>query len=176
MLYNTSWHGILWNADIELTQGDDAENADAVEVDIIAMCDGYLIFAECKNRLLSEQDKRNPERRRDKLDEIKTQLEREIKVAIAMEAQLFLFATLEEEIPDEIQEFISRQDEQYDRLRVRLLSANELLQGRFFTEESDRRRVSYHEIVGELLLPPMYQDENCSSMDANWPYGSETLW
>jgi len=176
VLYNTSWHGILWNADIELAQRDDAENADAVEVDIIAMCDGYLIFAECKNRLLSEQDKMNPERRRDKLDEIKTQLEQEIKVAIAMEAQLFLFATLEEETPDEIQEFISRQDEQYDRLRVRLLSANELLQGQFITEESDRRRISYHEIVGELLLPPTYQDGNCSSKDANWPYGSETLW
>jgi hypothetical protein len=93
-----------------------------------------------------------------------------------MEAQLFLVATLEEEIPDEIQEFISWQDEQNDRLHVRLLSANELLLGQFITEESDKRRTSFHEIAGELLFPPLYQDEECSSKDTNWQDDAETLW
>lgn len=174
VLYETAIDSLIWQADVNLSKmGIDDEK---IEIDIIAMCDGYLIIAECKNSFLpserpnenEEQRQRRMEKTEEEIDKLKRQLEREIKVAIEMKVHLFLFATLEENIPSEIVEFIEAQDAMYDRLCVRLLPASELIDGKFQRPDGEHRQTTMFNIAGSSVLPPFVQDDDCEKRDPNW--------
>jgi len=170
LLYETASHGLIWQADINLTK-----NMETTEIDIIAMCDGYLVLTECKNSFMPFQ-KIQKKKIQEAIQKLKSQLEREIKVAVDMEAHLFLFATLEKNIPPEIIEFIQEQDAKYEKLHVRLVTRSELMNGKFHLPEKHERLITMSDIARNYILPPFYKDDNCSSEDENWPHGAVSMW
>jgi hypothetical protein len=174
VLYETALDGLIWQADVNLEKIDNRD--EKIEIDIIAMCDGYLIVVECKNSFLpserpnenEEQQQRRIEKTEEKIEELKQQLEREIKVAIDMKAHLFLFATLEENIPIEIIEFIEAQDAMYDSLCIRLLPSSELMDGKFQRPDGENRQTTMYNIAGSSVLPPFFESDDCEETDPNW--------
>ncbi|MBC8097998.1 MAG: hypothetical protein H7Y11_01025, partial [Armatimonadetes bacterium] len=149
--------GFAWQPDVKLKDKDAKE----IELDIIAMCDGYLIVVECKNTLLLTSEGRKKEA----IDELKAQLQRGIEAAIILGARLFLLATLEREIPTEIKEFIQAQDEKYQEIHIRLLIRSELIEGRFQERSINDNYQLMQNILGRYDFLPYYFDENCYSED-----------
>lgn len=172
VLYETALDGLIWQADVNLLK---VEHTEAIEIDIIAMCDGYLVVAECKNRFLPykkpNEDEETRQSRESKTEQeikdLKLQLERDINFALDIKAHLFLFATLEENIPTEIIEFIKEQDAIYDRLCVRLLSSSELMEGKFQRPDGENRQTTMYNIAGSSILPPFFESDDCSQPDPN---------
>jgi hypothetical protein len=123
LLHRSSQYSMMWQAGYELRKTASGDNT-VVEIDLIAMCDGLLIVAECKN---SFDD--STEEARDKL---KKQLLRNIETAKSIDAAIFFFATLRETVSSEIIEFLKSIDKAESTLAVRLATREELLEGRLF--------------------------------------------
>lgn len=175
LLHETALNDLIWQADIKLRKAEDE-----IELDIIAMCDGCLIVAECKNTFLpiekpNEDEVTRRQKKQKAVETLKSQLEREINASIELGAHLFLFATLEKEILPEVMDFIQQQEIKYKNIGVRLISAEELIKGKFSTSSDNARHVSIYDIARDYLLPPLYTDDNCSSKDENWPYGAVSV-
>ncbi len=168
LLEKTAKDGLIWQADTPLIK-----DGKKTEIDILAMVDGHLVIAECKNSFLPKKSKDDPELRQKKIDELKSQLKDGIEVALNMKAQLFLFASLQEDIPAEISEFLIEQDKQHTTLSVRLVTAGELINGNFHDIEE---RGSIFEITERNVLPPLVQEEDCYQNDKNWPHGAMSMW
>jgi hypothetical protein len=119
--------GFHWQADVILEVDGKKTN-----IDVIAMCDGALVFAECKDAFLpTNQSHRGRSDRRKRhqqtVKDIIEQLRREIACARTMSAKLFFFCTLEQDIPEEIIEFIKTENEIDEQLAVYLLTSDHLV-------------------------------------------------
>ncbi len=86
----------------------------SAEIDLVALCDGALMLAECKDNF-------------DDGETIIDQLERNVAVARAVNARTFLFATLRESAPDSVSDFLREAGN--DSLDVRLVRRELLLMG-----------------------------------------------
>jgi hypothetical protein len=102
-------HRFEWQASVQLGKND---------VDLIALCADDLILAECKDNF----DDSSPE----KVEQLRQKLQRDVDLARAIHAPLFLFATLKEEIPPEIGDFLSILDHTYPDLTVRIFRRKDL--------------------------------------------------
>lgn len=118
LLYDLSLYSFIWQSGYEVKKDDKS-----TDIDLIAMCDGALILAECKNSF----DDTKPEKIKELLDQIIDN----IKVAESLNADIFFFATLHQKsIPQEIVEFIERYNSQPQHLTVKIIQRSELLEGK----------------------------------------------
>jgi hypothetical protein len=121
------------------------------------MCDGGLTVVEAKNSFKIDQD--------GKIDELIEQLSRSIRVAEDIKAKLYLFATLQESIPQKVIDFINRQNDMQDHLRIRVVTKNELLEGRLYEEGyPEERPVMVHDLFKPLAS---YQGEDWIEKDSD---------
>jgi uncharacterized protein YuzB (UPF0349 family) len=109
---------MLWDVDYEVsdTQG-------KTDIDFLAMVDGYLVMGECKDALSQEL----PYEQFD-MDRIITQLQDSLRVAERAKANLFIFSTFAEVIPQVILDFIADY-QTTTTLPIRTLSRQALLEG-----------------------------------------------
>jgi hypothetical protein len=154
LIYNASAHSFIWQADVDLNKGKD----DSINVDLIAMCDGALIIAECKNRFETEKV--------EEVDKLIDQLVRNIAVAKSLNAKVFLFSTLQESIPQRVIDFLEDQDEQETKLRIRLVTTNELIESKFAATKEQNTSPS---LWADLIKPlPQYVGVDCESDDEDY--------
>ncbi len=162
LLHNTAQDFLHWQADVKLRR----ENT-SIELDIIAMCDGVLVIAECKNRYLPYQQPKETDsdyeiKKNEAIEKLKEQLNKEILVSQKLGAHLFLFASLEENAPTEILDFIQDANEKNSGMCIRSVSADELKNGKIFNPD---HLVSIFDIAGKYILPPYYKNSDCSEGD-----------
>jgi hypothetical protein len=117
-LQNCTQKGMLWDVDYEVT---DAQGK--TDIDFLAMCDGYLVMGECKDALSQEL----PYEQFD-MDRIIEQLRDSLRVAERAKANLFIFSTFAEVIPQVILDFITDY-QSTTTLPIRTLTRQALLEG-----------------------------------------------
>ncbi|MBN8591095.1 MAG: NERD domain-containing protein [Anaerolineae bacterium] len=164
LLKQTSRDGLIWQADVNLKKNDQE-----VEIDVIAMCDGALILIECKNSFLPFNDgknKANYDIKRDKaVKDLVNQLDRQIAIAHKLEAHLFLFATLEDDVPDEVKDFLHEQDSKHNKMRIRLVAKSELIEGKFKIDGGENNFISIYEIIGKDVFVEAHIADDCTDIE-----------
>lgn len=86
-----------------------------IELDLVCLCDEKLVICECKDSLAKET--------------LKPQLEKTIAAATRLNADLFLLATLAEELPPTLVEFLEEADQREAQLKIGWLNRDDLLRG-----------------------------------------------
>jgi hypothetical protein len=153
LLYQNSEHGMMWEVSYKARK-----NGRETDLDLIAMCDGMLVLAECKN----DFDFNTPE----KLKEVMDQLQQNIVLAQALNANLFLFTTLcEGEIPSEIINMLADVERTHPNLAVRLVGREDLLKGCFPKDQNQRDNANNRTPISELLKPLPFYSEKCFEND-----------
>ncbi len=157
LLERSSRYGTLWQAGVELKSGDTH-----IEIDLLAMCDGILVSAECKNRFLPREAASDKDLENRKVEELKDQLARGIKVARDLSAKLYLFATLDEGVPDTILQFINEQNSRQDELSIRHVTRDELIAGKFQLPEGNQSPFPIRHLV---RTGPRVETADCVDRD-----------
>lgn len=160
LLHSASRNGFHWQADIVLHR---EQEKLSINLDLVSMCDGALVVAECKNRFLPEKAKSDSNLYRQKITELKDQLIKCIKTAETLNADVFLFCTLEENIPDEIIQFIEGENTRKDKLTVKLVNHDELLKGKFAEGDPDSPEPVHIRKFTKRL--PIHRSERCFERD-----------
>ncbi|MCI0709871.1 MAG: hypothetical protein L0154_06880 [Chloroflexi bacterium] len=161
LLENTAQHGFIWQANKKLSKGETD-----LEIDIIAMLDGYLVVAECKNSLLTERQNDDPDERSRQIEKLKKQIDQEIEFAVDAQAHLYLYAVLNGSIPQEIIDHLDNKRNQHPDLVIRIVTQDELIRCKFQPDEQESNRpVQMHDLVGDAMLPPYYEGEDCFLRD-----------
>jgi Holliday junction resolvase len=119
-------HSMMWQSGCMIKK--DGKNTEA-EYDLVAMCDGLLVVAECKTFFDNGTVK----------DKVLPQLQRDIEFAERIHADIFLFATQKEDTSTEIVDFLREQNANRTRLHVRLVTSTELYQGALLGEDGTPR-------------------------------------
>lgn len=154
-LYTVSRKSLHWQADVKVKQ--DKDNKE-IELDIIAMVDGILVCAECKNSIVS--DERSPQFKA-KISELTAQLDRGINAAKSIGAKLYLFCTIQTELPSAIKEHLTKADNDNPEIKIRHVRQEELIQGEFLLAENSSMEVTIYDVIGRNLLTPYF-------FDADW--------
>lgn len=147
LLFKSTTIGFHWKAGCCITS--DKHGLD-VDFDIVAMCDGGLVVAECKDNL--ERDlKQEPER-------IQEQLRVSVEAAGKVNADLFILATLNTEIPQVAIDIVTQAAAIAPQMSVLFIKKTDLERGWMIevTEDQNEKRLFIDKFYKQL---PKLQDE-----------------
>ena len=168
LLHRSIRHSLIWQAELSLRK-----NSEEIEIDLIAMCDGCLVVAECKNKLLPTGMNPNSEKAKVIIQKLIEQIRRNVDFALDINADLYLYSTLDKNVTPKIVEYINTLNDEKSDIEIRIVNRNELEQRKFIdAERPDSNYVFVADLINEAtFLPPFYEAENCYSEDPNTKSG-----
>lgn len=153
MLLKSSVHNsLIWDVGYKLK---DSENQE-VDIDLVAMCDGFLILGECKDSLPASKD------------ELLEQLGRDVKIAEKVGASAFIFSTFSSDIPEYVTEFINEFEKQ-SLMPIYIFNQADLMRGRLI--DSGDSWI----FIRDLLKPNRRYKGVCSDEDTDNSLGARLV-
>jgi hypothetical protein len=147
------------------------KNIKDADLDVITICDGFLVIAECKDTLPESPDENesvlSQQSKTESMQKILTQFKQGVDIAREVNADFYIIATLDGMIPNEITQFIEQENSVDDQLRVQVFTSEDLLRGHIFDQEHDRRAT-----IRSLKKEPIISLKNCGERD---PFGDKGM-
>jgi hypothetical protein len=139
-------NSLIWEAGFELNDSNETK----VDIDLAAMCDGYLVVSECKDSLSSN------------ITELKSQLERDIQIAEMIGTDVFILSTFDSAIPEDIINFIDEY-EKTSNMPVYIFTKEDLIRGRL-VDSTDKKSWVF---IENLIKPNLFYEGECGEKDTN---------
>lgn len=137
LLDNSSSSELYWKAGCKVRST--SEDIEA-ELDLVAMCDGGLVIAECKHNLEASLVR--------DFDNTLRQLRGNVQMAIRARADLFILSTLSNQIPQAVIEAVTSAAEASPQLQVLFLTHEELIRG--YLQESTEGQQEREKQISEI--------------------------
>jgi len=140
LLKNTVRNSLIWDVGYKLTD----KNGE-VDIDFVAMADSHLIMGECKDSI------GDPEK-------LKPQLKKDVYTAKKANADMFILSTLNEEMPQEIQELIQELEKETD-LPIYTFTRDNLMNNGLYDEQGQLMQIE------NMTLTQSFVNDKCVDKD-----------
>lgn len=153
LLRNMCAKSFLWESSIEVPN----YGNDGIEIDLIMMCDGNLVLAECKDSIPKDKVQQ---------EQLLLKIEENVKFAQSLDAEFYVFSSLTAEFDGELIDYIQSLDDQYDTMSIFWIDGRELTSGKVRAIDPDKpEKQRYLWRINEIE-PRRHMEMNTDCSDA----------